>query len=77
MKMPKARGRQHRSLEAEDNRREQQGFLKDTFCPFETWLFHVFSTKIKGSHHLQGNVQVYNVSIPEQAGKLENFAAIY
>ena len=23
-----------------------------------------FSTKIKGNHHLQGNVQVYNVRIP-------------
>ena len=23
-----------------------------------------FSTKIKGHHHLQGNVQVYNVRIP-------------
>ena len=23
-----------------------------------------FSTKIKGTHHLQGNVQVYNVRIP-------------
>ena len=23
-----------------------------------------FSTKINGSHHLQGNVQVYNVRIP-------------
>ena len=29
--------------------------------PFE----HVaFSTNIKGTHHLQGNVQVYNVRIP-------------
>ena len=24
-----------------------------------------FSTKIKGNHHLQGNVQVYNVRIPD------------
>ena len=24
----------------------------------------VFSTKIRGNHHLQGNVQVYNVRIP-------------
>ena len=31
---------------------------KDTFCPFETWLFK------QGNHHLQGNVQVYNVRIP-------------
>ena len=23
-----------------------------------------FSAKIKGSHHLQGNVQVYNIKIP-------------
>ena len=38
-----------------------QGSLKDTFCQFETWLF---STKTKGNHHLQGNVQVYNVRIP-------------
>ena len=29
--------------------------------PVETWLF---STKIKGNHHLQGNVQVYNGRIP-------------
>ena len=26
-----------------------------------------FSTKIKGNHHLQGNVQVYNVRIPVQS----------
>ena len=25
---------------------------------------YAFSTKIKGNHHLQGNVQVYNVRIP-------------
>ena len=37
-----------------------QGSLKDTVCPFETWLF---STKMKGTHHLQGNAQVYNVRI--------------
>ena len=36
-----------------------QGSLKDAVCPFETWL----STKIKGNHHIQGNVQVYNVRI--------------
>ena len=29
--------------------------------PFETCCF--FNTKIQGSHHLQGNVQVYNVRI--------------
>ena len=29
---------------------------------FETWRF--FNTKIKENHHLQGNVQVYNVRIP-------------
>ena len=38
-----------------------QGSLKDTFRPFETCGF--FNTKIKGHHHLQGNVQVYNVRI--------------
>ena len=38
-----------------------QGSSKDTFCSFETWAF---STKIKGNHHLQGNVQLYNVRIP-------------
>ena len=27
-------------------------------------LKHVFSNKIKGHHHLQGNVQVHNVRIP-------------
>ena len=37
------------------------GSLKDTFC---NHLKHVaFSIKIKGNHHLQGNVQVYNVRI--------------
>ena len=41
------------------------GSLKDTLCPFETWQF---STKIKGNHHLQGNVQVYDVRIPALAG---------
>ena len=38
-----------------------QGSLKDTFCPFETWLF---PPEINGNHHLQGNVRVYNVRIP-------------
>ena len=42
------------------NSKEKQGSLKDTFCPFENMAF---STKIKGTHHLQGNVQVYNVRI--------------
>ena len=37
----------------------QQGSLKDTCCPFETCGF--FNTKIKGNHHLQGNVRVYDV----------------
>ena len=37
-----------------------QGSLKDTFCPVETWLFH----QNKCNHHLQGNLQVYNVRIP-------------
>ena len=35
----------------------EQGSLKDTFCPFKTWLFQ--------HHHCQGNVQVYNVRIPD------------
>ena len=34
-----------------------RGSLKHTFCL-------AFSTQAKGSHHLQGNVQVYNVRIP-------------
>ena len=39
------------------------GLLKDTFC---NHLKHVACpTKIKGNHHLQGNVQVYNVRIPD------------
>ena len=38
-----------------------QGSLKDTFWPFETWLFP--PTK-KGNHYLQRNVLVYNVRIP-------------
>ena len=29
-----------------------------------------FSTKIKGHHHLQGNVQVYNLRIPERVALL-------
>ena len=29
------------------------------------------STKIKGTHHLQGNVQVYNVRIPENTVRKE------
>ena len=37
----------------------QQGSLKDTCCP---GVFH----QNKGHHHLQGNVQVYNVRIPAQ-----------
>ena len=33
--------------------------------PFCNHLKHgFFNTKIKGNHHLQGNVQVYNVRIP-------------
>ena len=28
-----------------------------------------FSTKIEGNHYLQGNVQVYNVRIPEKGGE--------
>ena len=28
-----------------------------------------FSTKIKGHHHLQGNVQVYHVRIPVKEGR--------
>ena len=39
-----------------------QGSLKETFC---NYLKHVaFFQQIKGNHHLQGNVQVYNVRIP-------------
>ena len=40
------------------------GLLKrNTFAhPFETCGF--VNTKIKGHHHLQGNVQVYNVRMP-------------
>ena len=39
------------------------GLLKrNSFCNHLTHV--VFSTKIKGNHHLQGNVQVYNVRIP-------------
>ena len=37
------------------------GLLKRCILPI--WNM-AFSTKIKGNHHLQGNVQVYNVSIP-------------
>ena len=37
-----------------------QGSLKDTSCNHLNYGF--FNTKIKGTHHLQGNVQVYNVS---------------
>ena len=33
-----------------------------------------FSAKIKGNHHLQGNVQVYNVRIPVLGnGSLDSF----
>ena len=31
-----------------------------------------FSTKINGNHHLQGNVQVYNVRIPDVPRKYFN-----
>ena len=41
----------------------EQGSLKDTCCPFETCFF----TKIKGNHHLQENVQVYNVGILDKS----------
>ena len=41
------------------------GLLKRS--PFGNPLKHVaFSTQIEGNHHLQGNVQVYNVRIPAQ-----------
>ena len=36
------------------------GSLKDTFCPFETWLF---PPKQREENHLQCNVQVHNVRI--------------
>ena len=51
------------------NRSYMAGLLKRyVLQPFETWL----STKIKGKHHVQGNVQVYNVRIPDGAtGVLE------
>ena len=40
-----------------------QGSSKDTFC---NHLKHVVCStpKLKGNHHLQGNVRVYNVRIP-------------
>ena len=39
-----------------------QESLKDTFCNHSKHV--AFSTQVKGNHHLQGNVQVYNVRIP-------------
>ena len=44
------------------------GLLIDAFCQFENGNM-AFSTKIKGNHHLQGNVQVHNVRIPEAIAK--------
>ena len=48
-----------------------QGSLKDTCCPVETWLF---PPKIKGHHHLQGNVQVYDIRIPGNKAPLSETA---
>ena len=45
------------------------GLLKRYMLPISNMAF---STKIKGNHHLQGNVQVYNVRIP--ALLLESFS---
>ena len=43
---------------------DEQGSSKDLqFAQIETWLF---SAKIQGNHHLQGNVQGYNVRIPDE-----------
>ena len=54
-----------------ESRIVEQGSLKDLdfACPIDTCGF--FNTKIKGNHHLRGNVQVYNVRIPvEQSAQL-------
>ena len=55
-RMPGNQGKRDHNLTMELD----QGSLKDTSCPFETWLS--FSIKIQGNHHLEGNVQVYNAS---------------
>ena len=51
--------------EKNDKRTPQQGSLKDTFCNHLKHGF--FNTKIKGNHHVQGNVEVYSARIPAQA----------
>ena len=50
-------------------------FLLDFFMSvFDSLLF---STTIKGNHHLQGNVQVYNVRIPVVLSSFVFFVCIY
>ena len=46
--------------------RERRLLKRCILPPFETCCF--FNTKIKGHLHLQDNVQVYNVRIPEKLG---------
>ena len=54
------------------------GLPKGYIWPFETLLF---PSKLKGNHHLQCNVQVYNVRIPVGLGQIGPqdlvFASIY
>ena len=61
--MAKGRGKGERLEERRRRRRKgRQGSLKD---PHFGQSKHVaVSTKINGNHHLQGNVQVYNVRKP-------------
>ena len=43
----------------------EAGLLKRYILPLKHGFFN---TKIKGNHHSQANVQVYNVRIPVEAG---------
>ena len=57
-------------LDASDIAATSRGRLKRS--PFCNKKHGFFNTKTKGSHNLQGNVQVYNVRIPVQVSHNPN-----
>ena len=69
-----------RLLSSANLRAKQRGCLKDTCCNHLKHGF--FNTNIKGNHNLQGDVQVYNVRIPEQeqlfgSANLDSFLNVF
>ena len=50
------------------------GLLKRYILPNRNMAF---STKMRGNHHLQGNVQVYNLRIPDIYVSMDSYACNY